>query len=182
MRTWLTLPNLVTLARLALAPVILWAILSHRAFDALVLFAVAAATDSIDGYLARHLGAASAAGAFLDPIADKVLLTGVYLALALEGTLPWWLAGAVFGRDFLILAAAAVALLATKLRAFPPSVWGKASTFFQILTAVSFMGRNAFASALLAAVSGALVWPTLALTAWSGVDYALRGARLLRQD
>ena len=180
MRTWLTLPNLFTLARLLLAPVIVSAILHRRAFAALCIFAVAAATDVIDGYLARHLCAATAAGAFLDPIADKLLLTGVYLALALAGSVPWWLVAVIFARDLLILASAAVALLATKLRAFPPSIWGKASTFFQILTAVAFLGRDAFASPLLAASCAALVWPTLALTVWSGIHYGWRGARLLR--
>ena len=179
MRNWLTLPNLFTLARLLLAPIIVSAILHRRAFAALSLFAIAAATDVIDGYLARHFSAATAAGAFLDPIADKLLLTSVYLALALAGSVPWWLVGAIFARDLLILASAAVALLATKLRAFPPSVWGKASTFFQILTAVAFMGRDAFASPLLAALAAALVWPTLALTVWSGIHYGWRGARLL---
>jgi len=182
MRTWLTLPNLVTLARLLLAPVIVIAILSGRAFAALCIFAVAAATDVIDGYLARHFAAATAAGAFLDPIADKLLLSGVYLALALAGSVPWWLVGVIFGRDLLILASAAVALAATKLRAFPPSIWGKASTFFQILTAVAFLGRNAFGWPLLAAFAAALIWPTLALTVWSGVHYGWRGARLLRMD
>jgi cardiolipin synthase len=182
MRTWLTLPNLFTLARLLLAPAIACAILKGRAFAALSLFAVAAATDLIDGYLARHFGATTAAGAFLDPIADKLLLAGVYLALALAGSIPWWLVCVIFGRDLLILAASAVALLATKLRAFPPSVWGKASTFFQILTAVACMGRNAFGWPLLAALSAVLIWPTLALTVWSGVHYGWRGVRLLRMD
>ncbi|MGA3077923.1 MAG: CDP-alcohol phosphatidyltransferase family protein [Bryobacteraceae bacterium] len=180
MRTWLTLPNLFTLARLLLAPVIVSAIVHRRALAALSLFAVAAATDVIDGYLARHFGTATAAGAFLDPIADKLLLTGVYLALALAGSVPWWLVSVIFARDLFILASAAVALLATKLRAFPPSVWGKASTFLQILTAVAFLGRDAFGSPLLAASSAALIWPTLALTVWSGIHYGWRGARLLR--
>jgi|HubBroStandDraft_1064217.scaffolds.fasta_scaffold00504_9 cardiolipin synthase len=180
MTEWFTLPNLFTLARLALAPVVVWAILNRRALAALSLFAVAAATDAIDGYLARHFGAATAAGAFLDPIADKLLLTGVYLALALAGSVPWWLVGVIFGRDLLILAASSVALLTTKLRAFPPSIWGKASTFFQILTAVCFLGRDAFGFPVLARLSGALIWPTLALTVWSGIHYGWRGARLLR--
>jgi len=180
MRTWLTLPNLFTLARLLLAPVIVSAIVHRRSFAALCLLAAAAATDMIDGYLARQFGAATAAGAFLDPIADKLLLTGVYLALALAGSVPWWLVVVIFARDLFILASSAAALLATKLRAFPPSVWGKASTFFQILTAVVFLGRDAFGSPFLAALAAALIWPTLALTVWSGVHYGWRGARLLR--
>src|SRR5580692_8784854 len=179
MATWLTLPNLFTFARLLLAPVIVYAILNGRAFAALCIFAAAAATDVIDGYLARHFGATTASGAFLDPIADKLLLTGVYLALALAGRVPWWLVAVIFGRDLLILTASAIALAATKLRAFPPSRWGKASTFFQILTAVCFLGRNAFGWPVLAFFSAALIWPTLALTVWSGIYYGWRGARLL---
>jgi cardiolipin synthase len=180
--TWLTLPNLFTLARLLLAPVVVWEILNRRPFAALCIFAAAAATDLIDGYLARHFGAATAAGAFLDPIADKLLLTGVYLALALARSVPWWLVGAIFGRDLLILAASAIALLATKLRAFPPSRWGKASTFFQIITAVCFLGRDALGWPVLSVLSAALVWPTLALTVWSGFHYGWRGVHLLRVD
>jgi cardiolipin synthase len=182
MQTWLTPPNLFTLARLLLAPVIVIAILNHRAFAALCVFAAAAATDVIDGYLARNFGAATAAGAFFDPIADKLLLTGVYLALALSRSVPWWLVGVIFGRDLLILAASAIALLATKLRAFPPSRWGKASTFFQILTAVCFLARDALGWPVLSVLSAALVWPTLALTVWSGIHYGWRGVRLLRMD
>ncbi|MGD0363735.1 MAG: CDP-alcohol phosphatidyltransferase family protein [Bryobacteraceae bacterium] len=179
MRKWLTLPNLFTLARLVLAPFIVSLILNRRAFAALSLLAIAAATDVIDGFLARHLDAASATGAFLDPIADKLLLTGVYLALALAGSVPWWFVAAIFGRDLFILTASAVALLKTKLRAFPPSIWGKASTFFQILTAVCLLARDAFGSPLPVALSAILIWPTLALTVWSGVHYGWRGARLL---
>jgi len=182
MRTWLTLPNLFTLARLALAPVIAWMILEHRAMEALTWFAIAAATDLIDGFLARRLGTATAAGAFLDPIADKLLMTGVYLALALERSVPWWLAGIIFGRDVLILTASVVALQFTRLRAFPPSVWGKASTFSQVLTAVAFLGRNALGSSVLAMFCAVLIWPTAGLTVWSGVHYGWRGARLLRTD
>lgn len=180
--TWLTLPNLFTLARLLLAPVAVWAILSRRDFAALCIFALAAATDLIDGYWARHFGAASASGAMLDPIADKALMSGVYLALALAGSVPWWLVGVIFGRDLLILAATVFALSATKLRAFPPSVWGKASTFFQVLTAVCFLGRNAFEWRLLSVLSATLIWPTLALTVWSGIHYGWRGIGLLRAD
>ena len=182
MPAWLTLPNAFTFARLVMAPIIFRAILNRRAFDALALFAVAAATDAIDGYLARHFSAVSPSGAFLDPIADKILMTAVYLALALEGSVPWWLACVIFGRDLLILAAAAIALATTRLRAFPPSVWGKASTFFQILTAVAFLGRNAFGSALLVALSTGLVWLTTAMTIWSGIHYGWRGVRLLQSD
>jgi cardiolipin synthase len=180
MRTLLTVPNLFTLVRVLLTPIIVSDILKHRAFDALAIFAIAAATDLIDGYLARHFGATSATGAFLDPIADKLLMGGVYLALAIVDSVPWWLVAVIFGRDFLIVIASAVALRLTKLRAFPPSVWGKASTFFQIMTAVASLGRDAFGNPLLIKAAAVIVWPTLAMTIWSGIHYGWRGARLLR--
>jgi cardiolipin synthase len=180
MRTWLTLPNFFTVARLALTPFILYAILDSRAMPAAVLFALAAATDLIDGYLARKLHAATAAGAYLDPIADKVLLSGAYLMLAVTGSVPWWLLGVIFGRDLLILSSSGAALLLTQLREFPPSAWGKVSTFFQILTAVSFLARNALGTPVLSVLSAALIWPTAALTVWSGIHYGWRGLRLVR--
>lgn len=174
------LPNLLTAGRLVLAPFVVYCIWSRQHMMAAVLFAVAAATDGIDGFLARRLHAASRAGAYLDPIADKLLLGGVYLALASIRSVPWWLVALIFGRDLLILAAAITALLFTRVRAFPPSVWGKISTFFQIMTAVSFLARNALGTAMLSALCEGLIWPTAAMTIWSGLDYGRRGSTMLR--
>jgi cardiolipin synthase len=182
MRDWFSVPNLFTFLRVLLAPVIVACILKHRAFDALSVFAIAAATDSIDGYLARHFGATTASGAFLDPIADKLLMASVYLALATAGSIPWWLVAVIFGRDILILAASMIALRFTKLRAFPPSVWGKATTFFQIMTAVFALGRDAFDTTLLTDVAAILIWPTLGLTIWSAIHYGWRGVGQLRKQ
>jgi cardiolipin synthase (CMP-forming) len=95
---------------------------------------------------------------------------------------PVWMVGVILGRDLLILGSSGAALLLTRLRAFPPSVWGKASTFFQILTAVAYLARNAFGSSVLAILCAALIWPTAALTVWSGIDYGWRGWRLVRTD
>jgi cardiolipin synthase len=182
MRNWLTLPNLFTLARMALAPVVVYLILNRRYVAAAALFAIAAATDLIDGYLARTLHSSTSAGAYLDPIADKLLLSGVFLALAVIRSAPLWLVGVIFGRDLLILLASGTALLFTRLRAFPPSVWGKASTFFQILAAVAYLARNAFGSPIFATLCDAAIWPAAALTVWSGIDYGWRGWRLVRID
>jgi len=182
MRNWLNLPNLFTLARLALAPLVVFEILNQRHMAAAALFAIAAATDLIDGYLARRLHSATSAGAYLDPIADKLLLSGVFLALAVIRSAPLWLVGVIFGRDLLILGSSGAALLLTRLRAFPPSVWGKASTFFQILTAVAYLARNALGSPVFATLCAALIWPAAALTVWSGIDYGWRGWRLIRID
>ena len=82
-------------------------------------------------------------GAYLDPIADKVLLSGVYISLAVARSIPSWLVVVILGRDLFLLATSGIALLFTAYREFRPSVWGKASTFVQIACATTWMAQNA---------------------------------------
>src|SRR5437868_12755458 len=103
MPRWANFPNLITGCRLILAPFIVRAILSRQHRLALAIFAAAAATDLIDGLLARHLRLSTKTGAFLDPIADKVLLSSVYVSLAVIGSVPWWLVAIIFGRDLFLV-------------------------------------------------------------------------------
>lgn len=179
MPAWINLPNLFTLLRLLLAPVVAWAILRGRPMLALGVFAVAAFTDYLDGAAARRLGT-TPAGAVFDPLADKCLLSGVFLALAGAGMLPWWLVGVVFGRDLYILAGAGLMMLATPLRQFPPSIWGKVSTCVQIGAVVAFLLRNIWNSWLLNGLAAAGIWLCAAFTLWSGLHYTWRGIRLIR--
>jgi cardiolipin synthase len=180
MRRLANAANLLTLARLLLAPFIFLAIVNGHNASALVLFACAAFTDGFDGMLARRFGQTTPLGAYFDPIADKVLLSGVYVSLAIAGSVPWWLVVVIFGRDIFLLASSGFALLFTAVRQFQPSVWGKASTFIQIVCAITWMTQNAVNSAGLHAVAQALVWPTAAATVWSGLHYTWRGIRLVR--
>ena len=173
-------PNSFTILRLVLAPFVIRAILERQPGWAVALFAAAAVTDILDGAAARSYGLVSRSGAYLDPIADKVLLSGVYLALAWTDSVPWWLVGVIFARDLYILLGAAAMLRFTPLRKFPPSVWGKASTFVQILTAVAWMARNLLEVPVLEALSSAMVWPCAALTIGSGLHYTWRGVQLAR--
>jgi cardiolipin synthase (CMP-forming) len=175
-----TIPNLLTFARLLLAPFVVRAVLNGDHGLALALFGVAAATDGIDGALARRFGWVTSLGKLLDPAADKVLLSGVYLALAIVGILPWWFVGLILGRDLIILAVAAFALLFTSFRKFEPSAWGKLSTFLQVATAVVWMARNVLMIDVVEVLARALIWPTAAATAWSGLHYGWRGLRDLR--
>src|SRR5579859_5693674 len=98
-------PNLFTTLRLVLVPAVIRAILLGQHTLALVLFACAAVTDVLDGAIARKFNLTSQFGAYLDPIADKALLSGVFLALALSGNIPWWLVLTIFGRDLYLLLA-----------------------------------------------------------------------------
>lgn len=180
MREWLSIPNLFTMVRLSLAPLVMRAIAHGEHGLALGLFAAAAFTDGVDGALARRFNWITRAGAYLDPVADKVLLSGVYLTLAFSGMLPWWLVGIIFGRDVLILVSTGAALFLTKARKFPPSVWGKLCTFLQVITAVAWMARNVMPHTALDATAKALIWPTAAATIWSGLHYGWRGLRAAR--
>jgi cardiolipin synthase len=179
---WINPANFCTSVRLVLAPFVIAAILGRKHDEALALFAVAAATDALDGALARHYGWSTKAGQYLDPIADRMLLSGAYLAFAAIGSLPWWLVGLVFGRDIFILSAAAWVMLSRRTRDLTPSVWGKVSTLFQAITASVWMVRNAWETPGIQAAAAALIWPTAALTLWSGVHYGWRGRRGARAD
>jgi len=182
MPVWINLPNLFTIVRIALAPFIAWGILQGRPLLALVLFAAAAFTDYLDGATARWLGLSTGSGAILDPIADKCLLSGIFLALAAAGKVPWWFVGIVFGRDLYILAGTGIMLLATRIRKFPPSMWGKVSTCVQIGTVIAWMLRDITHSWLLDVVAGAGLWICSAFTLWSGVHYTWRAAQMVRRN
>lgn len=173
-------PNALTGLRFVLVPFVLGAIATGHPTLALSLFACAAVTDVLDGATARHFKLASATGAYLDPIADKVLLSGVFLALAVSGSVPWWLVGLILGRDVYILLGVGAFLWLTAIRAFPPSWWGKASTLIQVTTAVLWMGRNSFGGPVLEALANAFLWPCAAFTVASGLHYTWRGAQLAR--
>jgi cardiolipin synthase len=165
------LPNLFTLARLVLAPFVAADILHGRYARALVLFFLAGVSDAIDGYLARRLDQSSRVGAYFDPLADKILLSVIYVALGVARDVPWWMVAVVFGRDVLILAMAAYGLLFTSVRTFPPSLWGKISTFLQIAAALTVMGARA---GIPAPVLFAL-WLMVAGTVASGLHYVWTG-------
>lgn len=173
-------PNFFTIARLVLVPFIVQAILTGHPARALVVFACAAFTDVLDGATARGFRITSQAGAYLDPIADKALLSGVFLALAAAGQVPWWLVLVIFGRDLYLLLAVALLLGVTERRKFPPSLWGKISTLGQVVTAVTLMARNVLDSSVVNSISSVLLWPCAILTVWSSVHYTWRGLQLLR--
>jgi cardiolipin synthase len=176
----MNLANLFTAARLALVPLIVHAILDGRHAAALGLFFAAALTDGIDGFLARNFNQATPFGAYLDPIADKCLLSGIYLALGAIGSVPWWLVAIVLGRDIFILLAVLAVMALTKVRSFPPSRWGKISTFVQIATAISWLVQNIWQTAVFHGIAAAMVWVCAFFTVLSGVHYTVRGSQILR--
>jgi cardiolipin synthase (CMP-forming) len=172
----LTLPNAITFARLCAVPLAVWLVLRHDLGLAFGLFVAAGATDAVDGWLARH-GRASAVGAVLDPVADKVLLVSMYVTLASVDVLPAWIAILVVFRDLLIVGG--VLLLGVVGQPVPirPLFISKVNTVLQILLV---------AAALLLAALGVpargliapLLWLVAATTLVSGAGYVRRTAWL----
>jgi cardiolipin synthase (CMP-forming) len=177
---WLTIPNLVTLVRIIMTPFILIALSRGQYLLGGWMFGGAAFTDVLDGALARRFGGESKAGQYLDPIADKILLSCIYVGLALGGAVPLWIVLLIFARDLWILLLSGVALRFTGFRNLQPSVWGKASTFFQIMTAVGVMAARAYGNAWFLRIATVLMWGVVVLAAVSGIDYSLRGVNWLR--
>lgn len=127
-----TAPNQLTLLRMAFVPFVVIELVDGRYFWALVLFIIAGFSDGLDGLLARKLHQQTLLGQYLDPIADKLLLSTMFPVLSILHKIPWKFTVLVFSRDISILAASAVLFAISGLRDFRPSIFGKANTFSQI--------------------------------------------------
>jgi cardiolipin synthase (CMP-forming) len=127
-----TAPNQLTLLRMIFVPFIVIHLVEGRYLWALVVFVIAGFSDGLDGLLARMLHQQTVLGQYLDPIADKLLLSTIFLVLSILRKIPWKFTVVVFSRDISILAASAVLFAIAGLRNFRPSIFGKANTFSQI--------------------------------------------------
>jgi len=134
----LTAPNQLTLLRMIFVPFIVIHLVEGRYLWALVVFIIAGFSDGLDGLLARTLHQQTLLGQYLDPIADKLLLSTMFLVLSILHKIPWKYTVLVFSRDISILAASAVLFAIAGLRDFRPGIFGKANTFSQI-SAVFFV-------------------------------------------
>lgn len=135
----LSAPNQLTLARMAFLPFIVNKLLEHHYQGALVLFVIAGVSDGLDGLLARRLHQQTLLGQYLDPIADKMLLSTVFLVLSVVEKIPWKYTVLVFSRDVCILLVSGVLYTIAGLRDFRPSIFGKANTLAQVLAVMFVM-------------------------------------------
>ncbi len=179
---WFTIPNLFTMLRVLMTPYILIELSRGEYMVAGWTFGAAAFTDTMDGYIARRFHAESRVGMYLDPMADKLLLSSIYIGLMLGHAIPVWVVAVVFGRDLWILALSGIALRFTKFRDLKPSVWGKASTFAQIMTVVFITAAHAYHNSTFGAIADGLVWLVVALAGMSAGDYTVRGIRVWRHS
>jgi CDP-diacylglycerol--glycerol-3-phosphate 3-phosphatidyltransferase len=169
-------PNIISVARILLAPVLVVLILSGdrpAAYLAAAVFLAGAATDGFDGYLARRYASTTRLGQWLDPVADKVLVTAPVVTLTAVGRFPTWAAVVIAVREFGV--SALRAWLGTRGRAMPASWWGKVKTAAQMVVVVLYLLPD-----LPAAARSVRFWilvAAVALTLWSGLDYVVRAVR-----
>jgi len=159
----LNIPNLITLGRIILVPVIFWLLVNGQLQVAFFVFVAAGVSDAVDGFLAKRYNWATELGAYLDPLADKLLIVSVFVALGVLKELPSWLVIAVVTRDIMIIAAVILSwLLGNPVRIRPLAI-SKANTAAQIVLAAFVLADGGFRLGLDSARL-ALVWITAALT------------------
>jgi cardiolipin synthase len=177
----ITLPNFITLVRMAIIPFFVLAISGREYRLALWTFIVAGGTDVLDGWLARRLDTRSIIGAYLDPIADKLLLTAAYIALAIpQGqsvVIPLWLAILALFRDFGIMLVAVILYVVEDVQSFPPSVLGKLTTFLHVVTVSVVLLANVMHFPRL--IPTVCFYATFILVILSGFNYIYRVSRVL---
>jgi len=174
----LSLPNLITLARLLTVPLTVWLISEGRHTAAFWVFIAAGVSDAIDGFIAKRFNRRTELGALLDPIADKTLLVSVYVTLGIAGHLPGWLVILVVFRDLLIVGGFLLVHAMSHAIRSEPLIVSKFNTACQIAlaaTTLATLGIGLHAETLMAG----LVYAVAATTLASGAGYLVRWARVL---
>lgn len=180
LREILYAPNQLTILRLVfIAPVILFILYGHYG-AAFTLVLIAGISDGLDGLLARKLGQQTTLGMYLDPIADKLLLSSSFVTLGLAHQIPLWVVILVLTRDVIIVATALLMMLTTPIRTFRPSIYGKANTVAQIATVLLTLLALINPMELLDRLALIAVYCTAVFTILSGLHYATATAARLR--
>jgi cardiolipin synthase (CMP-forming) len=140
----LSIPNLITLARILLVPIVVWTIASNAMLAAFALFLVAGISDAVDGFLAKRFHMTTELGAYLDPLADKALIVSIYVTLGIVGAIPLWLVILVASRDIMIVSAVVLSWLVGSPVKVRPLLVSKLNTVAQIVFACLVLGSLGF--------------------------------------
>lgn len=175
----MNLPNSLTLIRVLLIPFFVIFIIQKSFNLALITFAIAGITDGIDGLIARWTHQRTELGAYLDPIADKLLLIASFITLAIIEMIPSWLSVIVITRDVIILLGFLVMILTDYHPKINPSLLSKLTTVLQICTVLIVLMKDT--SPILIQMSGAIIYGTALFTILSGVQYIYIGTRILNE-
>jgi len=169
------LPNAISLLRILTAPILILLLISPNkktSLIAAIVFAVAALTDWLDGYLARRMGVETTFGKFLDPLADKLLIATALVMLIPMGRVPVWMAALIIGREIAVTGLRAV--VSREGVIISASRLGKYKTVFQIVSVIALLVHYKFLGIDFHIVGTAFLWIALVFTLWSGVDYFVR--------
>lgn len=166
----MTIPNFITLTRFLMVPAVVYALLLGATMPAFVIFVVAGISDAVDGFIARQFNQQSELGAYLDPIADKLLLVTVFIMLAILGYLPHWLVVLVVSRDVLIVIAVILSSLMARPVEVKPLFVSKANTACQIALAAVVLAELAFGTTF-GGLREILIYGVAALTILSAGAY-----------
>lgn len=169
----MNIPNLLTIFRISLVPVFVIFVIHNDLWRALIIFVLAGITDGLDGFIARLLNQRTVVGAYLDPIADKMLLMSAYIGLAFKDMLPGWLSVIVVSRDIIILAGIAIISLMGRGTEIHPSIASKFTTVFQILTIIIVLYPFPIFYIRI------FIPITAVLTILSGIQYMYRGIKIM---
>jgi cardiolipin synthase len=175
----MNLPNLITLLRIILTPIFVIMVIQRRFIWAVTIFGAAAVSDGLDGFLARALGQKTTLGSYLDPIADKLLLSSAYLSLAILGMLPSWLTVIVLSRDVIILGGAVMLHLIHGPIPIRPLIISKLTTVLQLSTLLAVLLAGPLPALGLARYLAPLFMATAILTVVSGLRYISIGIGIL---
>lgn len=175
----MNIPNFLSVLRIVMVPVIIIFLLQDMHFEALIAFGIAGVTDVFDGLIARAFNRKTAVGAFIDPLADKLLLSSMYITLAVIGLIPSWLTVLVISRDFIITLGILVLYMMSIKYEMKPAFISKVTTVLQIVT-ILFALLYQFIGHLIA-YNWVVVffWVTAAFTIASGFVYISRGIRYI---
>lgn len=175
----INIPNILTLIRILLVPLFVIYLMKDLYYSALIVFAIAGLSDGLDGLIARYFNQRTELGAYLDPIADKLLITSAFVSLSVMKIIPGWLAVIVISRDVLILLGIAIFSITDITVNIKPSFVSKCTTVIQLITVVFVLFNLAVSGALM--IGYFLYWLTAGLSILSGFHYIYRGMNILQE-
>jgi len=175
----MTIPNLITILRVVLAPIFIIYIINDRILGSLIIFLIASISDALDGFIARIFHQKSDFGAYLDPMADKILLVSAYITLAVLKMIPPWLAILIISRDVIILLGVLILYMNRHPLKVHPSLLSKSTTCLQIGTILMILSSGYLT---IESIKIYAFWVTAGLTIGSGLQYIRTGLIILTKD
>jgi len=174
-----SIPNFLSLVRIILVPVMVILLIDGAFREALIVLTSAGLTDALDGFLARVLHQRTSLGAYLDPIADKTLITSCFVTLSILGIIPSWLAVIVVSRDFIIILGAVIFFMSSIPFEIKPALVSKITTVFQIITVFAALIIKIFPHEFHKLWVLPLEWGTAFFTILSGFYYITKGVKII---